>query len=55
MPTEDDRVWMTGDDVHVATIDARILRAQMRGDFDAVAALLRERMEAAREAVACHG
>ena len=47
--------WSPGDDAKVAAIDARILRAQMRGDVETAAALYRERMAAARDAIARHG
>ncbi len=49
-----EREWTPGCDAAVARIDARILRAQMRGDREAAAALYRERMDAAREAIARH-
>lgn len=49
-----EREWTPGCDAAVARIDARILRAQMRGDHEAAAALYRERMGFARDAIARH-
>ena len=49
-----EREWTPGCDAAVARIDARILRAQMRGDHEAAAALYRERMGLARDAIARH-